>query len=435
MKYLSTLIFILGILTLSNCNEEDQNPPAKPELVSPTDASTDEELDLTFNWNAVNGAKSYGFQLSLSPDFTDTENNTSGIEEVSLSINGLMPSTKYYWRVNAKNANGISPWSDVWELTTRPVGIPTLVAPTNNSIVEENNQTLEWNSIVGANTYTLQVSLAPDFASTILNQENLVTISFDIENLEWTTIYYWRVKASINSCYSEWSEVWNFTPKRPIPSTGLVAYYPFNGNVNDESGNSHNGTLQGATLANDRNGNTNKAYSFDGVDDYISVPHHEALNLIGNFTISVWYNSDGCLSPCGTYHTIINKRDESVAGDNWPWGVAISYVDGPKGEFQKIFSSRRNNSNMDYQVSDSEILLNTWQHVIIVVQDNVQSIYINGEFDSSFSFVQAQPASTENMLIGWNLRPDLEQFKGLIDDIRLYSRALTIEEMLALFQE
>ncbi|MBF0574179.1 MAG: hypothetical protein HQK69_10565 [Desulfamplus sp.] len=49
-------------------------------------------------------------------------------------------------------------------------------------------------------------------------------------------------------------------------SDGLVAYYPFNGNANDESGNGNNGTVDGATMTADRNGNANSAYSFDGVN-------------------------------------------------------------------------------------------------------------------------------------------------------------------------
>ncbi|MGK5093982.1 hypothetical protein WDW89_18465 [Deltaproteobacteria bacterium TL4] len=57
-----------------------------------------------------------------------------------------------------------------------------------------------------------------------------------------------------------------------IPTNGLVAYYPFNGNANDESGNWNNGTVNGATLTTDRHGNANKAYSFDGADDYINIP-------------------------------------------------------------------------------------------------------------------------------------------------------------------
>jgi len=56
---------------------------------------------------------------------------------------------------------------------------------------------------------------------------------------------------------------------------GLVAYYPFNGNVNDESGHGNHGEVHGATLAEDRNGKSGKAYSFDGSNDYIKA--------LGNF--------------------------------------------------------------------------------------------------------------------------------------------------------
>ena len=54
-----------------------------------------------------------------------------------------------------------------------------------------------------------------------------------------------------------------------VPTNGLVGWWPFNGNANDESGNGNHGTVNGATLAADRNGNAGKAYSFDGVNDGI----------------------------------------------------------------------------------------------------------------------------------------------------------------------
>ena len=55
-----------------------------------------------------------------------------------------------------------------------------------------------------------------------------------------------------------------------VPTSGLVGWWPFNGNANDESGNGNNGTVNGATLTTDRLGNVNAAYSFDGIDDFIS---------------------------------------------------------------------------------------------------------------------------------------------------------------------
>ena len=61
-----------------------------------------------------------------------------------------------------------------------------------------------------------------------------------------------------------------------IPTDDLVAYYPFNGNANDESGNGNNGTIFRATLTTDRFGNANRAYSFDG-SSFISVPGRSVM--------------------------------------------------------------------------------------------------------------------------------------------------------------
>lgn len=72
---------------------------------------------------------------------------------------------------------------------------------------------------------------------------------------------------------------------------GLVAYYPFNGNANDESGNGNDGEVNGATLAVDRKGKTAKAYAFDGESSVITVTDSAGvLNLSGNvnFTMSLW---------------------------------------------------------------------------------------------------------------------------------------------------
>jgi hypothetical protein len=72
-----------------------------------------------------------------------------------------------------------------------------------------------------------------------------------------------------------------------LPTNGLVAWYPFNGNANDESGNGNNGTVNGATLTTDRFGNVGKAYGFDGIDDYINCGNSSAFNQ-NNISVSVW---------------------------------------------------------------------------------------------------------------------------------------------------
>jgi len=73
-----------------------------------------------------------------------------------------------------------------------------------------------------------------------------------------------------------------------VPTQGLVAYYPFNGNANDESGNGNNGIDSGATLTTDRFGNANKAYWFNGTSNYIEVSDNPILRFSNSFSISLW---------------------------------------------------------------------------------------------------------------------------------------------------
>jgi hypothetical protein len=74
-----------------------------------------------------------------------------------------------------------------------------------------------------------------------------------------------------------------------VPTNGLVGWWPFNGNANDESGNGNNGTVNGATLTTDRFGNANEAYIFGG--NNILVPLTQELVNMPMRTISVWFNS------------------------------------------------------------------------------------------------------------------------------------------------
>jgi len=72
------------------------------------------------------------------------------------------------------------------------------------------------------------------------------------------------------------------------PDSGLVAYYPFSGNANDTSGNGYDGTVYGATLTTDRFGNSNSAYSFDGSENYISIPVNINYDTLPQLTMVAW---------------------------------------------------------------------------------------------------------------------------------------------------
>jgi len=75
-------------------------------------------------------------------------------------------------------------------------------------------------------------------------------------------------------------------------TSGLIAWYPFEGDASDASGNDRNGTVYGATLTRDRYGIENNAYEFDGEDDYIRVNHDTIFNNLP-LSVGVWFKSDG----------------------------------------------------------------------------------------------------------------------------------------------
>jgi len=121
-----------------------------------------------------------------------------------------------------------------------------------------------------------------------------------------------------------------------IPSDGLVAYYPFNGNANDESGNANHGTVHGATLTEDRLGNANSGYYFDGTNDYIEGTGPGTNFPTGSSprTISAWTKSndisvgDRNIFHYGTrewaptnFHLLISSGGIPLVGNGYGYGV------------------------------------------------------------------------------------------------------------------
>ncbi len=96
----------------------------------------------------------------------------------------------------------------------------------------------------------------------------------------------------IGGTYNLDAEIFDPNGSTSSSGNGIVGCWPFNGNANDESGNGNGGNVYGATLTEDRFGNLNSAYSFDGINDYIEVPHVQSLNLNSQFTISLFFKTD-----------------------------------------------------------------------------------------------------------------------------------------------
>ncbi|MFW9941593.1 MAG: LamG-like jellyroll fold domain-containing protein [Candidatus Thorarchaeota archaeon] len=203
----------------------------------------------------------------------------------------------------------------------------------------------------------------------------------------------------------------------------LVAYYPFNNNADDSSGNNNDGTVFGATLTADRFGNPNAAYSFDGIDDYIEVfnPNHLGLT---SWTITGWINVPGDIPE---EYNIVGKHENEYQKYNF-------------GVLQKtgltLFSQYEiddDPTDFDHKVSYGPIATNEWFSFTSIrdAVTGIHALYVNGEIKSSDEWHDVPTTSQQNLLIGkhFSWGADYLFYEGLIDDIRIYNGALPTESV------
>ncbi len=224
---------------------------------------------------------------------------------------------------------------------------------------------------------------------------------------------------------------YNFT----LPMEGLVAYYPFNGNANDGSGNGNHGTVHGATLTEDRFGNPNSAYSFNGSSDYIVITNsgNSILDLPGDFTISTWLNfSSGYGTPgYDNQIQIINKY--GVAGaNNAAYGIGYKYN---TSKFQFTIYNSTTNPTHSNLYSNYSPPPNQWIHVVAVRNSNYLNFYIDNVLDSVLNNPTNAQVSNYNLFFGRLASSSSQFFAGKISDTRIYNRALSEAEIQALYHE
>jgi large repetitive protein len=211
--------------------------PGTPILQLPANNATNQPVSLTLTWGAVSEAVSYRVQLATDMGFTNLVVNDSTVATNSKAVSGLLNSTQYYWRVNAKNAGGTSYFSDPFSFTTivAAPAIPILSTPANNSANQATSLTLTWNSVAGAVSYGLQLATDSLFTNLVINEQGITLINKFVGPLLNGTKYYWRVNSSNPAGTSSYSSVFNFTTVVAAPACvtlQLPANYAVNQPVN-----------------------------------------------------------------------------------------------------------------------------------------------------------------------------------------------------------
>jgi hypothetical protein len=209
-----------------------------------------------------------------------------------------------------------------------------------------------------------------------------------------------------------------------VPTDGLVGWWPFNGNANDESGNENDGVVNGAMLKEDRFGNANAAFDFNGVDAHITC-----TNNIGgaytSFSVVSWIKVTDY--PSENFGKIID-----FGGSVGRFFLSNSYLDG--FEFGITESNINNDALAQITSFGSE---DQWLQVAGVWQsDQYIALYINGiqvAYNSIFPAVNEITIAPNSPLLFGMPYSENDYFNGSLDDIAIYNRALTPEEITQLF--
>lgn len=194
---------------------------------------------------------------------------------------------------------------------------------------------------------------------------------------------------------------------------GLVAYYPFDGNVNDATGNGNNGTNYGAVLTNDRFGNANSAYQFDGATTYMDFGSPSDLAFTGDFTVAAWCNFSG-----GT-------ENPRILSYGQPGGYELT-TDGTGST--RSFDFICNGAPLSTPVIFTQ---NAWYSLVAVVQGEIAYVYVDGVLLATNPVTE--PTYIADFEIGTQSQSDNDYWDGAINDVRLYNRALSPTDVASLF--
>ncbi len=207
---------------------------------------------------------------------------------------------------------------------------------------------------------------------------------------------------------------------------GLVACYPFNGNAKDETGNGNNGTVNGAALTTDRLGKANSAYSFNGISDFIEI---NSTNLqTTEFSYSLWVKPSLMPTPSSPYILF------SVGSDGGDQDVSLNEGDiyetsGFTGAGYTILG------DFVYCHQGTNVNLNQWYHIVFVRETNAYKLYVDGYLKCVTSVADKPSYGTEAVAATIGCRRNQSQFANcVLDDISLYNRPLSSQEVTTLFQ-
>jgi hypothetical protein len=454
-----TIISILFILTLSiSCSKQDA-PESSPTVIT-LDASEIKTNSFIMNGEVsnegFNAAKERGFVWSStnsSPSVSDSKINVGyGKGKYSIILEKLIANTTYYVKAFATNDKGTS-YGETKTIKTTDYATPITqrsIPSVGTTDFQEITQTsvkagVEISSTGGVDILEFGVCLSTNRNPTILDRKVIYGTSNSfglmdvITGLASNTTYYLRGYA-INSIGLAYGPEKSFTTLNLVQNTlrnGLIAYYPFNGNANDASGNGKNGFINGGvTNTTDRFGKSNSAFLFNGLNGFIEIP---SLNTLPYKPISysAWVIVKSYF-PARTsgfqFKAIIGRNTAYVE----PNGV-IGFVYLGSSKVEEVVANNfflwRGGGILTGKQPSALVIppLNTWVHIVFTQNSNGDwKWYQNGILTNSGTFTDSQSQFDFFQIGSCNNRTtdnDNTFWNDKLDDIGIWNRVISDSEV------
>ncbi|MBI3004034.1 MAG: T9SS type A sorting domain-containing protein [Ignavibacteriales bacterium] len=203
----------------------------------------------------------------------------------------------------------------------------------------------------------------------------------------------------------------------------LVAFYPFNGNANDASGNQHHGVVSSTVPVTDRFGQAASAYAFDGVTSSVRIANDTALNFQSAITINFWMK-------IGAYYPA--REQYVISHGNWQnrWKISVTPLSN-KLRWTVKTSTGTNAKDLD---SETSLVLDSLYNVTALYSGADMEIYLNRALDAFTLWSGPILQTSIDLTVGQVLPSENSyNFNGVLDDIRIYDFALAPSQISALY--
>jgi len=412
------------ILIVFSCTTKEEMIPI-PKTPSSLEAFAISTSEIELNW-IDESTNETGFIIERK-NGTDnfTELTKLSADNSSYKDAGLTSNTIYTYRVYSYNSSGKSiSYSNEAQATTNSLPIistTTVVSNTPSTAIGGGIVTNDGGSPISARGVVWSLSPNPTIALTTktFDGTGIGTFSSFLNGLTSNTIYYVRAYA-VNDFGTGYGDQVDFKTQEVNITSGLIGYYPFNGNANDESGNKNHGTVDGATFATDRFGNTNSAFHFN--NNHIVIPNSSIFSIT-NYSISLWISSTSSARQSVlaklNYSSGTEEQFKIILNDLNPNGVQFAH------KFGNLNCNMLGTSTPNEKIQS--ILDGKFHHLVGIAFENKLQLYIDGVLVNQIStggFQTNTSCFSGDLQIGRNWLQSLDYFQGKIDDIRIYSGPL-----------